>query len=131
MKGFLAMTGLVATLASAVLAEDCPSPRSLTPGQVEIVRFRLAPGVSRDTFLAAAAATMPALCRFEGFVGRTLSEAEDGSWMDHVQWESAALAQRAMEQSMTTEALLPFLQAIDPESLVLTYHKPVDLTQRP
>jgi hypothetical protein len=122
------VTGMIAaTLASGVMAQDCATSGNVEVGVIEIVQFRLAEGVSRDDFVAAAAATMPALCAFEGFIGRTLSEGEDGAWTDHVKWTSPELAQAAMAGSMKNEALLPFIMAIDPDNMALTYQKPVDL----
>jgi hypothetical protein len=121
-------TGLfAATLASGAMAQDCATSIDAKVGVIEIVQFRLAEGVSREDFVAAAAATMPALCATEGFIGRTLSEGEDGAWTDHVKWTSPELAQAAMAGSMDSEALMPFIMTIDPDSMALTYQTPVDL----
>ena len=124
---FLAAGMIAATFASGAIAQDCATSADAKVGVIEIVQFRLAIGVSRDDFLAAAAATMPVLCATEGFIGRTLSEGEDGTWTDHVKWTSPELAQTAMAGSMENEALLPFIMAIDPDSIALTYQTPVDL----
>lgn len=121
-------TGMIAaTLASGAMAQDCATSADAKVGVIEIVQFRLPEGASRDDFVAAAAATMPALCATEGFIGRTLSEGEDGAWTDHVKWTSPDLAQAAMAGSMENEALLPFIMAIDPDSMALTYQTPVNL----
>lgn len=122
------VTGMVtATLASGVMAQDCGTSGNAELGVIEIVQFRLAEGVSREDFLAAAAATMPVFCATEGFIGRTLSEGEDGAWTDHVKWTSPDTAQAAMAGSMEKEALLPFIVAIDPDSMALSYQTPVNL----
>lgn len=118
---------IAATFTSGAVAQDCATSGYANVGVIEIVQFRLAEGTNRDDFVAAAAATMPALCATEGFIGRTLSEGEDGTWTDHVKWTSPELAQAAMAGSMENEALLPFIMAIDPESMALTYQTPVNL----
>lgn len=123
----LAMGLIAATLASGAMAQDCATSGNAKAGVIEIVQFRLAEGVSRDDFIAAAAATMPVLCATEGFIGRTLSEGEDGAWTDHVKWTSSDMAQAAMAGSMENEALLPFIMSIDPNSMALTYQTPIDL----
>lgn len=121
-------TGMIAAmLASGAMAQDCATPGNAKVGVIEIVQFRLAEGVSRDDFVASAAATMSALCATEGFIGRTLSEGEDGTWTDHVKWTSPELAQAAMAGSMENEALLPFIMAIDADSMALTHQTPVNL----
>lgn len=128
MTRLLLATGIIAaTLASAAKAQDCAASGDAKVGVIEILQFRLAAGADRDDFLAAAAATMPVLCATEGFIGRTLSEGEDGAWTDHVKWTSPDLAQAAMAGSMENEALQPFIMAIDPDSMALTYKTPVDL----
>ena len=96
-------------------------------GVIEIVQFRLADGVARDDFVAAAARTMPTLCATDGFMGRILSEGEDGLWTDHVKWTNAEAAQAAMAGAMENEALLPFILSVDPESMVLSYQAPIVL----
>jgi hypothetical protein len=118
---------IAAMVASGAMAQDCATPGNARVGVIEFVQFRLVEGMSRDDFLAAAAATMPVLCATEGFIGRTLSEGEDGTWTDHVKWTSLEMAQAAMAGSTENEALLPFIMAIDPDNMALTYQTPVDL----
>lgn len=119
-----AMAGLFAT---GAMAQGCLRSGEAEVGIIEIVQFRLANGVDRDQFIAAAENTMPTLCTMDGFIGRILSEGEDGSWTDHVRWINAASAQAAMSASMANEALLPFIMAIDPDTMTLTYQAPVVL----
>ena len=128
MTRFTLATGMIAAmLASGAIAQDCATPGNAKVGVIEIVRFRLTEGVSRNDFVAAATATMPALCATEGFIVRTHSEGEDGTWTDHVKWTSPELAQAAVAGSMENEGLLPFIMAIDPDSMALSYQTPVDL----
>lgn len=118
---------MAATFATGAVAQDCAASGGAEIGVIEIVQFRLAEGVNRDDFVAAAANTMAALCEYEGFIGRTLSEGEDGTWTDHVKWTDTASAEAAMAGAMENEALLPFIMSVAPDSMVLTYQAPVDL----
>ena len=128
MKVLLLTTGLItATFATGAVAQDCPASGDAEVGIVEIVQFRLADGVDRDQFIVAAANTMPTLCTMDGFIGRILSEGEDGSWTDHVRWTDVEAAQAAMAASMEIEALLPFIMSVDPGSMTLTYQAPIVL----
>jgi hypothetical protein len=88
------------------------------PSCLEIVRFRLVPGMAEEAFLEAAAASADFLQRQTGFRRRVLSKGADGGWTDHVEWESLALAQQAMDRSMREPTLAPFMKAVDPESMM-------------
>lgn len=126
-KLFLMAGVMAATFATGAVAKDCLASGDAEVGIIEIVQFSLADGVGRDEFIAAAANTMPTLCAMDGFIGRVLSEGEDGSWTDHVRWTNAEAAQAAMAASMENEALLPFIISVDPDSMTLTYERPVVL----
>ena len=124
---FLATGVMVATFSTNAMAQDCPGSGEAEVGIVEIVQFRLADGVDRDEFIDAAANTMPALCDTDGFIGRVLSEGDDGSWTDHVRWADANAARAAMAGSRENEALLPFILSVDPDTMTLTYEAPIVL----
>ena len=124
---FLTAGAIVATFTTGAMAQDCPGSGDAEVGIIEIVQFRLADGVDRDEFINAAANTMPALCDTDGFIGRVLSEGEDGSWTDHVRWTDADAAQAAMAGSMENEALLPFITSVHPDTMTLTYQAPIVL----
>ncbi|MDV4168239.1 hypothetical protein [Rhodovulum sp. FJ3] len=126
-KPFLLAGVMTATFATGAVAQDCTASGDAEVGIVEIVQFRLADGVDRDQFIAAAASTMPILCTMNGFIGRVLSEGEDESWTDHVRWTDTEAAQAAMAASMENEALLPFMMSVDPETMTLTYQVPIVL----
>jgi hypothetical protein len=87
----------------------------------EIVTFRRAAGVSDAAFLEAARGTESFLSDAPGFVARRLSRAGDGAWTDHVVWASMAEAQAAAEALMADPATMPFLQAIDPDSIAMRH----------
>jgi len=114
-------------LTSTAFAQECSGSEGTSAGVIEIVQFRLAEDVSTADFTGAASETMRALCATEGFISRTLSQGDDGLWTDHVKWTDASSAQAAMEASMENEAFLPFIMAIDPDSISLSYQAPVVL----
>jgi hypothetical protein len=91
------------------------------PTCLEVVRFKLLPGVTDEAFLATNAATVDFLKRQGGFRRRVLSKGADGVWTDVVEWENLALAHQAAKQLMTEPALGPFMKAIDPESVMMDH----------
>jgi hypothetical protein len=88
---------------------------------LEMVRFRLQPGITEEAFLSFNAATADFLGRQKGFSRRLLSKGSDGMWTDLVEWESLALARQASEQIMTERSLGPFMTAIDPGSIMMDH----------
>ena len=90
----------------------------------EIVTFRLAEGVTDAAFLDAARAMQPFVEAAPGFVSRTLSKGEAGSWTDHVLWTSMTSARTAAETIFADPATAPFAAAIDAKSVVMR-HEPV------
>ena len=88
---------------------------------LEVVTFRLMPGVSGAEFLAAAQATKPALTGQPGFVRRHLLHDADGVWTDLVEWQSLTQAQAAAERVMQLPEFRPFLAAIDPASIAMAH----------
>ncbi|WP_284162549.1 hypothetical protein [Frigidibacter sp. SD6-1] len=87
----------------------------------EIVTFRAAHGLSADEVRARASGVTEWLERQPGFIARTLSRAEDGTWMDHVLWASRAEAQAAGEAFMAEPSAAPFMQAIQPASVAMIH----------
>ena len=87
----------------------------------EIVTFRLAAGVSEGEFLSAVRATEGFVEAAPGFVSRRLSRGEDGTWTDHVEWASMDQAMAAAEALMADPTALPFLMAIDPDSIAMRH----------
>ena len=88
---------------------------------LEMVRFRLQPGITDEAFLSLNAATAAFLNSQEGFGRRLLSKGPEGTWADLVEWESLTLAQKASERIMTEPSLAPFMNAIDPESILMDH----------
>ena len=91
------------------------------PTCLEIVRFKLLPGVTDEAFLATNTATVDFLKRQGGFRRRVLSKGSDGVWTDVVEWENLALAHKASEQLMVEPALAPFMKTMDPESVMMDH----------
>ena len=89
---------------------------------IENVRFRLNEGVSTETFLDANRAVEAWLADRDGFVARTLSEGEDGIWLDHVEWADGATAKAAADAMMTEASLAPFGMSIDESSVEMRHH---------
>lgn len=80
---------------------------------IEIVSFKLAAGVSDEAFSKHTDVVNAYISRRKGFISRRLSRAADGSYLDHVTWESLGDATAAMESSMKEASLAPFMQSID------------------
>jgi hypothetical protein len=90
---------------------------------VEVVTFRLLPGVAEADFLTAAAGTEAPLRATPGFVARRLVRAEDGSWTDLVEWASLAQAHAAAQMVMADPAFAPFMATIDGASVVMRHDR--------
>ncbi len=88
---------------------------------LEVVTFRLMPGVSGAEFLAAAQATKPALAGQPGFIRRRLLYDADGVWTDLIEWQSLTEAQAAAERVMQMPEFGPFMAAIDPSSIEMAH----------
>lgn len=91
---------------------------------MEIVSFRLVAGASEAAFLKAAKATATALKAQPGYLGRTLTRAEDGTWTDHVVWMSLPAAMSAIDALMAEPAFAPFMALIDGPTVTMR-HEPV------
>lgn len=117
---------LLKPLAPLLALAPADAPRaSATPGPVlEVVTFRLAPGVAEADFLAAARATEAPLRAQEGFLSRHLTRSDAGEWTDHVAWASLSQAKTAAEVVMAKPAFGPFLTAID-GATVRMRHDPI------
>ena len=88
---------------------------------IETVTFQLNAGVTRDAFADAAKAVNRYVTGCVGFVSRRLSCAEDGTWIEHIEWESMAAAKAAAAGIGKEPGNAPFLQAIDGSSARLVH----------
>lgn len=90
---------------------------------MEVVTFRLAPGVTLDAFLAAAQATEAPLRRQPGFLSRRLTLSDEAVWSDHVLWTSLPAAMTAAKTVMADPAFAPFLAAIDGATVTMRHDR--------
>ncbi|MEL6679511.1 MAG: hypothetical protein AAFQ51_12455, partial [Pseudomonadota bacterium] len=95
---------------------------------IEIVTFRAAPGISEAEMAARAAGTRAAVAAMPGFRKRALSVSPDGTWTDHVEWDSLEHARAAAEQVTREPAFAPFGEAIA-EGSVTMIHAHLVMTQ--
>ncbi len=89
---------------------------------LEIVEFILLPQISATQFLEAHQQVHLNWVRHQpGFLRRETVCNPEGIWKDVVSWESLAHAQEASERLMQEAEALPWMQMMDPESIVM-YH---------
>jgi hypothetical protein len=93
------------------------------PATLEHVTFRLKPGCDPDAFVAAAAATGPALERQPGFRDRRLTRLDDGRWADLVAWSDLDAARAGAAAMMAEPAFAPFLAMIDLEGIEMRHDR--------
>ena len=90
---------------------------------MEIVTFTLAPGTDDARFIAAAKATEAPLRAQRGFVSRSLTQAEDGRWTDHVTWSSMAMAGAGATAMMAEPAFGAFMALIHGPSVTMRHDR--------
>ncbi|MBM7070379.1 hypothetical protein [Actibacterium sp. 188UL27-1] len=112
---------LSVTLSSGAAAA-CSASDTQTAQVVEVVEFRLAEGADQDKFMDAVD-TLEAsfLCNAPGYVSRTLTQSENGLWLDMVYWTSLDEALAAADAIILDESAIPFMQAIDPASINMAH----------
>jgi hypothetical protein len=89
---------------------------------VEVSRFRLVDGADERAFLDAAEETQAGfLGRQDGFAGRDLLRADDGSWMDVVRFESMEAALAAFQGFAEHPAAKTFEAMLEPSSISMTH----------
>ena len=91
---------------------------------IETVEFRTTNGVTPEQVAAAQDGIQAFLATRDGFIARTLSQGEDGTWLDHVVWANRAAAQSASEALMRAPEAGAFLALIDLE-IVKMSHAPM------
>ena len=93
----------------------------MTKHVIETVTFRLEDGVSKEAFLDAIACSTDFVTSRSGFVSRRLSCAADGSWIEHIEWETMADAKGAAAAIGQAASVRPFLACINGPSARLTH----------
>lgn len=84
---------------------------------IETVSYKLAGGVAREDFLKANSTMTDWLSRQKGFQYRSLSQKQDGSWLDIVYWEDMAKADAAEVSFQKEMPSTDFFMMVDPQSL--------------
>ena len=95
----------------------------MTRHVIELVTFKLAPGVSKEEFLKTVPPSNEFLEGCTGFISRRLSCNEDGTWVEHVEWDSMAAAKAASDAFMITQSLKPMMQAIDGKNAIMRHNQ--------
>jgi hypothetical protein len=96
-----------------------------TAGPVmEIVTFRLTPGISEAAFLVAAKDTGALVAAQPGFIRRSLLRDDAGLWTDAIEWHSLTAAHTAAQTVTADPSFAPFGAAIDMTSLTMR-HVPI------
>ncbi|WP_420002434.1 hypothetical protein [Arenibacterium sp. LLYu02] len=88
---------------------------------VEVVTFKLMPGVSDADYVAATRKTDGFIRNMRGFIDRRLSKGGDGVWMDYVIWTDMAAAQEAGAKFPQMECTADVMRMIDPATLVMRH----------
>lgn len=88
---------------------------------IEVVLFRLQPTVTRADFLTAVDETTDLLKTQDGFLGRTVSQAESGEWLDILSWTSIEAAKAAVAVFQTEPAGKRFSGYLDGEHFQVFY----------
>lgn len=93
---------------------------------IELVVFKIKPGVSNEAFKEAAAKTIPVLQNMDGFLGRTLAVTETGDqWTDIVYWKDMDSAQKAAKAFGKELDCQEFISMLDSEQMTFLHLKPV------
>jgi len=88
---------------------------------IETVLFKLVEEVDHSAFMEAAHAVSAYAESCPGFVARRLSQAEDGWWLEHVEWADMASAKAAAAGIGGAPGVAPFFKAIDRPSVTMLH----------
>ena len=84
---------------------------------IETVLFTLTDGIGVEAFLASARAMHAFVEAQPGFLRRRLSRAEDGTWIDQIEWTDMVSAKAAAAAIGTAPDARAFVAAIDGQSV--------------
>lgn len=88
---------------------------------LELVTFKAATGVGPEQIANAALAITTLLRDYDGFISRSLAQADDGTWIDAVYWRDRASAERAAKAVMQDPVAQVFFALIDQQSMVFRH----------
>ncbi|CAM4198459.1 antibiotic biosynthesis monooxygenase family protein [Pseudoalteromonas byunsanensis] len=90
---------------------------------VEIVKFKLAPGVSEQDFLPLNEAFQAFIAEQPGLLYRSLAKQPDNhGYIDVIYWQSMEDSKRTAEAFNNSAACMDFLALIDKDSVVMTHN---------
>ncbi len=90
------------------------------PVVIEVVRFKLAPGVSTAAFLALdQAVEREHVAKQAGFLRRESASAPPGEWLVIVHWASAADADASMASFEAAPAAAAFMKGLEVSSMIM------------
>jgi hypothetical protein len=88
---------------------------------LELVSFRLQPGISQEHFLSAVADVDEFLAGRPGYLGRQVYRSGDGTWLDLVRWHDLPSAQAAAQAIRADRRCDAFLGCIAESSTTMTH----------
>ena len=87
---------------------------------IELVQFRLKPGMNVAAFLAAAEETQAVITQLPGYLRRELLQDDTGLWIDLVHWR-ISFAAPVDETFSTVPAFAPFAMMIDEAQMTMLH----------
>ena len=91
---------------------------------IEIVNFRLKPGVSDEAFVEETKSMeRDFLGKLHGFVDRDTGRSADGIWLVVLHWESPEDAQASMDKFVEAEGAKAFTALIDMDTFSMTRYE--------
>ena len=122
----MTIASLTACNQSKTENQNVMTEQKQTVGLVEITTFKLNNGVSSADFVKSAEQMQADfLKRQEGFIKRTLTQSGDTLWTDIVYWKNKESHSQAMQLAEKTEAVIPFMEKIDFNSVKMNLTNPM------
>ena len=90
-------------------------------GQFEIVIYRLKPDMDREQFMDVSTRATNWLRQRPGSLGRRLLEDDNGLWVDFVRWATMDDALAAAGAFMEVPEAAAFMDAVEPESVIMLH----------
>jgi hypothetical protein len=88
---------------------------------LEVVLFKLKPGVDQAAFFRLNESILPELCAMSGFIRRDLFSDQHGQWMDVVYWNSLRDAERAAELFPSLPCAQSLMELLDETSVTILH----------
>ena len=91
---------------------------------IELVLFKIQGNHTDEEIIQAASKLNEFVKKQPGFISRTLSKAEDGTWKDLVLWTDLESAQKAGEKVMSESCAVDFMGMIDESTMQFLHFDP-------